>query len=460
MRSPRHVVLSFLLAIACGEAQSPSLTCGVDPQVDQQIADLVRLATQSGCRRDQISTMACLPVTLRFTPAPMLPTSAGRRILVLDQGMLLAATARYPSRVLAQVQIESDGRYQEYLPEVSMSKDAFHIFAAIDRSSTRLTASALQPLQSPFLDGPGGVIPDEYWAGHGNPIFDFLAEAVPTAQFVIGQHDQSALWGPRACELVASDASVSTSAIQELAARYDASFSSLQDLVERYQLDFINASWGLNRREAVDLFTDLCGSIPAETVLSQVLELEATMMRRMGTLRVGTGTSARDVITVQAATFSRDQVLAEGDPDHPSDCDSTIPHRLRVGSFFNLTTQIPVDGSGDLSYLGAAEANARACTDIFIDLGYDYGVVNRTERARSLQDTFFGIGWAPMAWPPTTSFAAPVALAELIWFRDQHKELSSGEALLDAYTGSGTRPIRDPIQNDNFEAFGLGCDMW
>ena len=444
---------SALLLLGCNTSPAAP-SCLSDPSLDKLVADLKGISDASPCRHDQTDAGACEMADLIFTPGKPRAESRGRRILVLDDGMVLAATARYPSRVLAQAQIGSDGSYEEYLPQVTLPKDALRIFSAIEQSPAFVSAGALQPLQESFLAGPGGRIPDKYWEGHGNPIFGFLAEAAPLAQFVVGQHGYPERWGSRVCELTSSEPAVADAALQELSARYDRFFASIQQLVERFEIDFINASWGLSRREAQALFNGLCGSLPADDRISQVLQIEATLMRRMGQMKVtghASGQSLRDVITVQAATFNRDRALTEGDPDYPADCDSTIPNRLRAGSFFDLTTAIPPEGTSDMSYLDAAKANGRACTDAFINLGYDFGVPNdRDERARALQDTFFGIGWAQMAWPPTTSFAAPVALAHLIWLQGgQGGTLSAGD-LLDAYTGGGARPVQDPVQNETF----------
>ncbi len=443
-----QVLLCALAVTACSNPAPP------DSALPQLRADLLGILDRFHSDKET-SGGAAAQAQVEFVPGEPTAASVGQRILVLDEGMLLSGATRYRRRVLAHLQQDTAGRFVEYRPPLTLPAALIEFFARIDAHPLFVPAAELQPLQAPFLATFASEIPSEYWEGHGNPIFHLLVEANPDAQFLIAQNHLRALWDvPSFCELLSADPKRRDGVIAALGARYDNAADSLVELAKKFSINHVNASFGADFAATSSAITSLCGTSPDATVVSRVIELDHGFMRRLSTL-------SGDMILVQAGISSYGRRLSPNDSEFPIDCDGSITNRWRVAAFWNAAEDIPPEGTRDLAYLAEGNVNTMPCVDAYINIGYGVGVFGtRPERPRQLRDTPFGIGWGPNAWPPTSSFAAPIGLSYLLFLRTQNPSLRGARQVFSSATQGGTLSIFDPIQNQQFNTVARGYEWF
>jgi len=134
------------------------------------------------------------------------------------------------------------------------------------------------------------------------------------------------------------------------------------------------------------------------------------------------------------------------DPDaRRLDC-AQIPHRVRVFSVPYIGTAVPAEGSHDYSLLPTSIANL-GCSDVFIVMGYT-SIFDPTRGDQYFPSMPFGLGRAPRpAWPPTSSFANPIALAHFARIEAEHPSATTDD-WLDVLTDGWSQPILDPLLHD------------
>lgn len=389
--------------------------------------------------------------TITFSPAAPRDDSRGQRVLILDQNMILASSTRYASRTLAHIRISDvDDHYSEYLPSFEVPQAFAEVAELLDEHPQHVPIAATRELTSDFYAKVGPAIPAEHWQGHGLGVFTFIADRVPDAQFVIGQHAAvERLAIPDFCRLVSATASERAAAIDDLEQRLGAIGDSLADIVELYDIDYINASWGLTGSLLQTIVSTKCGASLSSATKKAVLKRERAFMKGLSELTYADELGqTRSAILVHAGVTAP-HPLTGTEGDYSIDCGATMPGRIRVNAFSYLGSDIPVEGSDDLALVDAPALNAKACTDVYINAGYEPGLPP-VERTPSLRYSDWGIGdsWNP--WPPSSSFMAPVAIARLVSLRQELGQDSAAPELLDAWTANGARPLQDPILHDQF----------
>lgn len=418
---------------------------GVDKK-DDRFGELRRVLEEivdgAVCRPE-----SCATVDVPFVPGAPVASSRGRRVLVLDDGMVLSASARYRRRVLAQLRHGADGALEPWTPTVRLREDVRALFAAIDAHRDNVSIENISPVGERALAALGDGIPTELWAGHGSSILDWIAEHAPEAQFVVAQHNVVDRWSvSERCRLVSPDPGVHGPALEEVAACVDRFARSVEETVRRWEIQSINASWGTGRAGIDETFRRWCdGAAPPVAVTDRLLALERELMRRLSALDNGATGVRSEVILVHAGVGNVARPLADGDADHAPDCDASMARRLRVGVFSSLRTDLP-SVSTDLGLLAPSARNGAACTDLFINVGYESALPGSPTRDPALPMSTFGLVWSRHAWPLATSFVAPVAVSLIHAVeRETGGALTTAE-LLERVVGGPTRPrLRDPL---------------
>ncbi len=459
--------VSICLALTgCGgdplpDGQSPNPR---PPSDDTPSAELEEIKTTIVNQIDNASL--CKKVTdecdwsmLTFSPTDATSASLGKRVLILDEGMIAPSVTRYQTRVLAQYDFNAEGHLQVAAPEVNLPTELIPVFETIWEHADFISAGALQDIQSKYLEKFSIL----GMPGHGESIFTYIAETSPESQFVLVdyKYDKALKLTPSWCEQLTGEASAKESAFGYLESQYDQLLQDISQLVQVHHISFINASLGFAPGVARTLIEYYCtpedyGPI-SDDIINDVVSIEHTFLRGLSELtNQSSGLGIRDDVILVQAGIASPVPLVEGDPQYPVDCDSSMTQRLRVADYDNFKADVPPEGSQEMDILSTSERNSLACTDLYLTLGFGtLPYPMREERERSFKGTLLGIGWAPHPFPPTPSFAAPVALSRLIHLEQQQAELLSAEALISLLTHQGRVKIQDPIQHEQFELFRL-----
>ena len=387
---------------------------------------------------------SCPMTTVVAGPGVARASSQGQRILVIDDGILFAAATRYASRTLAFLETNEDSFYSEYTPSFDMPAEAYEILKKVDEASPPASGYDLN-LVLPFAEKFLTKLP-ETWTGHGSDIQAFLAEKVPEAQYVVSE---SKLEFRDMCGLLDEDMAEAEWA--RLEERFAAVQSSIAGAILRYGVNFVHLSWGIERAGLVRDFEQDCGRSPSRSVVDRIQDMYAELFRAM-TLLMTPGACGRPqpVLLFQAGAS------ASAPEDYLLDC-IDIPGRMRVYSAAYVGQDVLSGGSHDYTLLSVSEQAAMGCNDVYMVMGYES--IFGEPREEHFQSLSLGLGPAPSpAWPPSSSFANPVALSHFIFLSMQYPE----HALMfwvDRLTDSWSKPILDPLLHGEFPAavFGYRC---
>lgn len=446
------VVLFFLVAtISCGEDDSgvaPDLAdaeSGIAQALDagdaggasETAGDLIelraevqRLAAASPCPAEPCPL-------IKAAPAPAAPTSTslGERILLIDDGLLVQAATRYPSRVLAYLRRLRDGSYAAFTPEVELPRDALYILSRIDAVPGEVPSQALDVVTdfSKFFT----KMPD--FGGHGMDMLPFLAERVPDAQFVISE-DQ--LDYAVDCELLeTTENSDPRGAWSRFLVELANTEQSLVRVVREHELNAIHLSWGLAHEVVSQDFLSGCGRASDLALSLRIQRAYVAMFQRLGEVRVrGAMGVERALVIFQAAW----PTSAATHSQNLHDC-ADVPSRVRVGAVAGIPDpQVPCSGAMEHPYFGSAQRASNLCTDIAVVLGYR----NLFEPVRA------GAYWASIPfgfsgaqaqnWPASSSYAAPVGLAHYFYLQRLDPR-ASRDSLIAQLTRARTLPLIDPL---------------
>ena len=385
---------------------------------------------------------SCPMTTVVAAPGMARPSSQGQRILLIDDGIIFAASTRYASRTLAFLETDQNGSYSESAPAFDMPAEAYEILKKVDEVSPPVSGYDLN-LVLPFADKFLTKLP-EMWVGHGTDIQAFLAEKVPDAQFVVSE---SKLEFRALCGLLDDDTAEGEWA--DLEERFAAARSSVTEAIIKYGVNFVHLSWGVERAGLVRDFEQDCGALPSRAVTDRIQQMYAELFRAI-TLIVTPGACGRPqpVLLFQAGAS------ASTPEDYLLDC-TDIPGRIRVYTAAFAGYDVLPGGSHDYTLLSAPEQAAMGCNDVYMVMGYE-GIFGEP-RPEYFQSLSLGLGPAPRpAWPPSSSFANPVALAHFIYLSKRYPD-NCWTFWADRLTDSWSKPILDPLLYDEFPAVMDGC---
>jgi hypothetical protein len=379
----------------------------------------------------------CPLVTVTPEPASATPASRGQRILLFDDAILTAAATRYRSRTLAYITSGPGGAYREFAPSVTIGRDAHEILRMVDEVPGEVASKDLDAAV-PFLQKFGELIPGI--DGHGADILPFLAERVPDAQFVIA--DDLRHLGPEVdCDMLVP--ARREAAFQAFSERVGALGESLVRVIERHGVNFLHLSWGFAHADLLDDFQRKCGKAAEAAEAARIMETYVGLFRRLTALVTpGAGGEPRPVLVFQAG-----KAVSRPDLD-VLDC-AEIAGRIRAYSLPYTGTAVPCSGSRDLSLLKPELRTRTGCLDIFMVMGYE-GLLGPLRPGRYFPFAQLGLGEGlEPAWPPTPSFANPIALAHFLFLVQRRPEQTTAVWLRD-FTQGGAKPIWDPLLHDTF----------
>ena len=427
-----------LVAAACsanaagpdGELPDAGLPDASDPDASEPSIDALRALLLQKIDASACPSEPCPRATVTARPAPETAASRGRRILLIDDAIVLPAVTRWPSRVIGVLALGADGSYAEATPAFTMARDALDVFAAIPPAISGLQLD----VSAQFFGRFAQTIPAEAF-GHGMDILPFLAERIPDSQFVVSEDQLDA---PAPCELL--DAAPDDPAWAAHDAFVGRMASTLASVITSHGINYVHLSWGIGYSELSRTFQARCGGIPSVDVARRYMEPYVALLSAWTALQTPDAAGRlRPVVVFQAG--------ASGvDPDASRlDC-ADIAHRVRVFSVAYTGTAVPPGGSHDESLLPTSLAQL-GCNDIFVVMGYT-SIFSPPRGDAYFPSMPFGLGRAPRpSWPPAPSFANPIGLARFVRIAEDHPDESTDDWSL-RLTDGWTKPIIDPLLYD------------
>ena len=398
--------------------------------IDQLRAELLDKIQRSPCPGEP-----CPVVAFTAQPAPAVEASRGKRILLIDDAIVLQGVVRWPGRVIGVLGLAADGAYHDVTPPLAMARDALDVFATIDGFPAPVLGTDLD-IASAFFTRFSLTLPADSF-GHGMDILPFLAERIPGAQFVLSEDQMDA---PTPCELI--DAAPDSAAWSAHDAFVRNMATTLARTIVDHGINYVHLSWGIGQGELSNTFVLRCGRGPSAATARRYMEPYVALLTSLTSLTTPDATGhLRPVIVFQAGARGTD-------PDaRRLDC-AEIANRVRVFSVPYIGTAVPAEGSHDYSLLPTSIASL-GCNDVFIVMGYT-SIFDPTRGDQYFPSMPFGLGRAPRpAWPPASSFANPIALAHFVRITQDHP-CDTTEQWLDRVTDDWSQPILDPLLYNSF----------
>jgi hypothetical protein len=454
-------IITYSASDSASNTSSVSRTISVIDRVVSQtelINNISSLLDNSSCTDDN-----CNLVDVAFTPANDWSNQQRprQRILIIDTGMSALALTGNRNRVLELYKAQEDMTLAQYRPTLEMPDSIDAVFNAIDKYGSFVSVQKFREFQTDEVQqllvkitntDAGGI-------GHGYPIAAFMLEHNPDAQVVFVEgDDDSYLYSPReACEqLLSSDENEHVNALFLIQNRFDNYLESISTIVQEHKINYINASWGISKPLLKSSITRTCDGTPSDTIVSAILEIDHQFMIELAQLSYLEENSALEqpIILVQAGAAGYSDILYEGHLDFPSDCDSSMTHRLRVTDMKYKNTDIPEFGTSDDGLLSTYKKDGWECFDLYLPLGqyFENGPKTREKTMRWIEAGF----WETDDFPAisTSSMAAPVVVSSLIYQQSLVQEKLSPQQLFESVTHN--LKIIDPIQHDQFTVYTQG----
>lgn len=381
--------------------------------------------------------------------SPVPPTGSGQRVLILDSFFVPpSAFGRYQKRILGfhHLADSETGQYQEWSPSAKVPLLLRKALAEIDDkteiSDLESVAKDLNRLhfQIEILNHPKNPA-----IGHVNPIFNWLAEWNPKAEFALVEFP------------VPSDEIIC--ALDEVEGRRDfAQFfktagEELADIIKRNNIDYVNLSFTPTEDSLAEHYSRQC-----QKDFDQISERDRTMLQLHRAQILGMMTKANpDLVIVQAVPNQAKSKLEKNDSGAPFICNQN-KQTVTIGFFTDLNSDVgPAGIPIQSAWMHPSQRNGVNCTDAFINGGM---VESRDPQAtkpdqydeHSLYQNYNGVLLNPEPLM-ATSWATPLALSMIMHWKAQALEQGAPVtplALKEKIKGRMWDPLRNKTLNHPF----------
>ncbi|RJE78349.1 hypothetical protein BGP78_05670 [Pseudoalteromonas sp. MSK9-3] len=342
-------------------------------------------------------------------------TDNKQTILVLDAGMEFQAILRYRSRVKAFLRYDVQNRaFIESNPSIKVTKVGQQLMSQLDTFTFEdpnqndamvpgfIPAKWLEELAQVYTEKvPSDIFnPDTnmIYATHGTMVLGYLAEHIPTAEFVLVD---TASFLPF---LQHSDLMCTKDSNSLLSYMQSAADSLKANAIDKYGVDFINFSGGYTLEHVTNAFNSKCeGTLQSGEATSLLLAVKPVYDAMF---------NSTDVLGIQAGIRGVDEVSSVLDT-------LAYDNRVRVVSYTTVEQDSPLDNDGKVQWRDVfnnfkKHFGGHEHIDLFINFGikgFNSDVTNSTPKMIS---DVFGMRYAP-EWELHSSWAAPVATSYAVY---------------------------------------------
>ncbi len=395
----------------------------------------------------------CPTTAINFSPAESTVESLGQRILILESFFVPdSAMLRYRNRILGFYKFsETAPKYEEYFPDTEVYTPLEEISKYLSDLPYHVPAEALD-LSRIKKSGFSRTLKHQPFMAHGVPIFDWLADLAPEAQFVIAQSPNSLFSLDFLCHfdegenLTKMTTTISHAVIEVLR------------LIDRHQISYVNISEapspeGLKRNYAIAC--ESTGSKPFSAIsrkaIERFLKLEAFVFKKLSEIpeiSVFQGLP-NDDHTVYRPENSSDELVA-----------ANYENFVRVGYFATADYDFDERGGFDSAVLDRGQLNQVHCASTYINGGFTEGSLNSDYEPEPLKISPSALHYKTLGFHTkvvvklmATSWATPLALAHAIYLKNSGGPQTPRE--LRRYFETSTRKPKliDPLRFRQFELY-------
>jgi hypothetical protein len=380
----------------------------------------------------------CEFLNVDFSPRPPSAKSKGQRILVLDEGMRLAAYTRYRSRVLDDIEADNEGIYRSTSKTLTITRGLFHILHDILNTAHPDTpALALEGISHSNGDRGSVLFSPSYVIAHGERIFGTLADLNPDAEFVIAQMSDFPVHALKSQQSEQEVLEIISSHLENIV-------QSLITHIEKFEINFVNMSFGHTTQTIRDTLSPFISpTMRTNDFFRRILKI--TKEKYYDRLF-----SLKHVIFVQAGASSSSEILS-GDSDFTVDC-ASYNNRIRVGFIELLQTDVPPEGALREDYIRST--GAKNCIDVFVNSGVVYQDLDtRILGDHPYMSTRSGMEVVHPYDHFATSWATPFALSYLNHLK---QAAAMSETPFSFSRLIESKYILEPVKYEQFEIFRTG----
>lgn len=387
---------------------------------------------------------------LSFIPALAREESRGQRVLILDSFFVpSSALLRYKNRVLGFYKLEQPNgmvSYEKYFPEITVYQPLAEISNYLASLSVHIPAHRLndinivnRPIRK-TLKTPG-------FLAHGIPIFEWLADLLPEAQFVIADLPFQ-LTGR---DFLCNPSQMDFNAMQK---KFDDSFTQLKDIIARHGINLINMSQAPTPSSLARYLNTACGGKTLSTeIRNKILAIENSFFERMSTIP--------EVIVFQS--LPNDEPTLYQDPKEDNRLvTKKYDNIIKVGYFAKGDCDFDESGIFDQTYLSYEQSQLVNFADLYINGGFTEngedpltGIPHPPiiKHSNQLMHRTMGLGASIPVGRMATSWATPLALAHFVYLKNMCGPKTAGEYRAFLKTGKGLPKMIDPLRFFQFELY-------
>ena len=404
----------------------------IKSQLDREIVR--ELSDKTPCEKDS-TEHHCEMITIGFNSGDYSETKY--KVLVIENGGLLPSLTSYRKRVFAHAKMDENGFYRYHEPEIVLPRGAAKILydlrgGRVEAKASDVSTQTLYDFEDIYAD----QISEDY-LGHGQGVFNILAEYTEDTGFAIANHT---LPRQHFCRLD----------YDGLTSYMDNASLSLKDFIKDNGIQFINLSAGESVPFYKRVWKSWCPNVqmPSDVEINKFLGITKTYYKTLANIP--------GVTLVQAGSNT-----THNQRDYPVDCiDEGFTNRIRASYVNALESDIDEFGLsgrfGDTSrYIDTMHRGSK-CIDIYLNSGIDESRRPFKYGSHPMMTTDFGIGLIEHYTKMTTSFIAPLATAYAIFIYDtenleSHDEQDKiGEVIKNIMNNDGNTIVRDPLKHKQF----------
>lgn len=391
---------------------------------------------------------------IEFSPATPSENSVKQRILILE-GFFVpnSAMLRYRKRVLGFHKIDKSAdypQYKEYFPKTK-------VYSALKDISYYLSDLPFHmPAELLNETGLAGgelckILHSQPFMAHGVPIFEWLADFLPEAQFVIadipiGNQDKESF-----CNFAQdNNLDIMEKKIQYLT-------EQLKEIIKNYQINYITISEAPSREGLKVNYETICQrnfNLVDKNKVNQLLAIKTNFFRELSTLK--------DVAVFQGLPNDHSYVSDPDDKSNDLVC-AKYDNLVRVGYLGRGDFNFDESGGFDSKLLDSGQLNLVKCANLYINSGvsepkniYSDLPDEREPTTIGTNPLYYrclGLGAIKIVPVMATSWATPLALAHYIYLKNMGGPQTVDEFHYFMLTGRGFPKMIDPLKFYQFELY-------
>jgi len=398
-------------------------------------------------------TPNCPSKILKFSPAKPTAESFGQRILIFESFFVPdSAMLRYKNRVLGFYKFsESLPKYEEYFPDTEVYLPLDEISEYLSSLPYHIPADAVD-ITKLRDHGFAEILKKQPFIGHGVAIFEWLADFLPEAQFVIADIPTRLFSEDLFCHFDEGDN------LAKMSTMVSHAMIQVLQFIDRHRINYVNISEAPSPESLERNYNMGCAramSKPFRAIdkdaIERFLELEAFIFRKLSEIPdISVFQSLPNTdISVYLPGNKNDEVVA-GDYEN----------FVGVGYFASADYEFDETGGFNSSLLAKGQLNQVSFASVYVNGGVTEGrpdFISEPEPIKvgknALYYKYLGLSTQVVVKLMATSWATPLALAHAVYLKNTGGPQTPTE-LRNYFKTNDRRPkLIDPLRFNQFELY-------